>query len=120
MADSFHEEVLEDAPANPSTGDLEMTEGGYDDSAAAAATANGSELPFAESGPDDPPAPRVGFLQYLSSPIVTLLIGGGDTETVLTAHQGLLTQSTFFAEACADFADDGSASLSFFTSLTSG
>ncbi|KAK3357974.1 hypothetical protein B0T25DRAFT_540671 [Lasiosphaeria hispida] len=103
MADSFNEEVLEDAPA----ADIEMAKGaGGDDETAA--NANGAELPFAENGPDDPPAPRVGFLQYLASPMVTLLIGSGDTETILTAHQGLLTQSTYFAEAHAKFSDNGS------------
>lgn len=105
MAENYTEEIIEDAPANPGA-DVEMAEGAVDGETAA--TANGSELPFAEDGPDDPPAPRTTFVQHLSSPIVTLLIGSSDTETILTAHQGLLTQSTFFAEACAEFADDGS------------
>ncbi|KAK4143134.1 uncharacterized protein C8A04DRAFT_12643 [Dichotomopilus funicola] len=97
-----------------------MAEGG--DAAAAAATSaentggnnETSELPFAESGPEDtgeeePAVPqRTTFLQYLSSPIVTLLVGSGETETILTAHQGLLVQSPYFQEACAEFADDGS------------
>ncbi|KAK0711924.1 hypothetical protein B0H67DRAFT_492035 [Lasiosphaeris hirsuta] len=106
MADSVNEEMLEDASAAPGA-DVEMAEGasGNDETAA---NANGAELPSDENSPEDPPAPRIGFLQYLSSPVVTLLIGTGDTETILTAHQGLLTQSTFFAEACAEFSDDGS------------
>lgn len=117
MADSFNDEVIEDAPpatATTTTGDVEMGEGaGAGASAAGAAAAegenaNGEDLPFAEGGPDDPPAPRVTFAQYLSTPIVTLLIGSGDAETLLTAHQGLLVQSPYFAEACAEFADDGS------------
>jgi hypothetical protein len=79
--------------------------------AATAASENpdGSELPFAEGVPEDDSVPaRITFTEYLSSPIVTLLIGSGDSETILTAHQGLLTQSPYFAEACAEFADDGS------------
>lgn len=52
--------------------------------------------------------PRISFAQYLSSSIVTLLIGSGENETILTAHQALLVQSPFFAEARAEFADDGS------------
>jgi len=105
MSENFNEDILEDAPANPGA-DVEMAEGAGDEETAA--HANGSELPFAEDGPEDPPAPRITFAQQLASPIVTLLIGSSDTETILTAHQGLLTQSTFFAEACAEFADDGS------------
>jgi hypothetical protein len=42
--------------------------------------------------------------------VVTLIVGGGDTETILTAHQSLLIKSPFFAETCAEFADDGSVS----------
>ncbi|KAK3681619.1 hypothetical protein B0T22DRAFT_485100 [Podospora appendiculata] len=95
MTDSFSEDIIDDAPAGPGA-DVEMAEGGDDDAAAAA---NGAELPFAEDGPEDP---------YLTSPIVTLLIGTGDNETILTAHQSLLVQSPYFAEACAEFIDDGS------------
>lgn len=108
MADSFNEETIEDAPAAPTAGDVEMGEG----AAAAAENPNSSELPFAEDGPDDDaPAPRITFVQYLSSPVVTLLVGSGETETILTAHQGLLMQSPYFAAACAEFANDGSVCL---------
>lgn len=103
MADSFHEEVLEDTPT-PTGADVEMAEGAGEEDAAA----NGSELPFAEGGPEDPPKPRIGYLQYLASPVVTLLVGSGDSEHVLAAHQALLTQSTWFAEQCAELANDGS------------
>lgn len=107
MADSFNEGTIEDAPAAPTAGDVEMGEG------AAAENANDSELPFAEDGPDgDAPSPRITFVQYLSSPVVTLLVGSGENETILTAHQGLLMQSPYFAAACAEFANDGSVCLS--------
>jgi hypothetical protein len=108
MADSFAEDTpVEETPAAPGT-DVEMVEGGEE----AAADANGpSDLPFAEDGPEDAPAvPRTTFVQYLTSPSVTLLVGSGDSETVLTAHMALLTQSPFFAEACAEFVKDGSVS----------
>jgi len=114
MADKYSEGMAEDAPA-PGTAasaaappaDVEMAEGGA--SAGASENPNSSELPFAEGGPDDDaPPPRITFVQYLSSPVVTLLVGSGDKETILTAHQGLLVQSPYFAEACAEFADDGS------------
>ncbi|KAK3334561.1 hypothetical protein B0H65DRAFT_437073 [Neurospora tetraspora] len=109
MSESFNEEIIEDSPAAPS-GDVEMTEGGAETAAAedGDAPANKDELPFAEESADSPPPPRVTFLQYLSSPIVTLIVGTGDQETILTAHQSLLVQSPWFAEACADFTDDGS------------
>ncbi|KAK3295327.1 uncharacterized protein B0H64DRAFT_144393 [Chaetomium fimeti] len=107
MADSFNEGMVEDAPAAATgTGDVEMAEGAA--TAAAAENPNSSVLPFAEGVPEDPVPERVSFLQYLSSPVVTLLIGTGDKETILTAHQGLLVQSPYFADACAEFADDGS------------
>ena len=119
MADSFNEEMAEDAPATRTT-TTTATAGGADDvemaEGAAGATENlnnnkndSSELPFAEGGPEDlAPPERVTFLQYLSSPVVTLLIGSGEKETILTAHQGLLVRSPYFADACAEFADDGS------------
>jgi hypothetical protein len=104
MADSFNEETMvEDAPRG-SAADIEMAEG---ETGAASENPN-AELPFAEGGPEDAPAPRTTFLQYLTSPVVTLLVGSGENETILTAHQGLLTRSPFFAEACAEFVDDGS------------
>ncbi|KAK4098977.1 hypothetical protein N658DRAFT_487962 [Parathielavia hyrcaniae] len=86
--------------------------GGSGAAAAAAGEAsenpNVSELPFAEGGESDPSPPRVTFAQYLASPVVTLMIGSRKSETILTAHQGLLVQSPYFSEACAEFADDGS------------
>ncbi|KAH8909342.1 hypothetical protein BR93DRAFT_389816 [Coniochaeta sp. PMI_546] len=105
MADSLAEETpVEESLAAAGT-DVDMIEGDEP-----AADANGAhELPFAEDGPEDAlAAPRTTFIQYLTSPVVTLLVGHGDNETILTAHQSLLTQSPFFAEACAEFANDGS------------
>jgi hypothetical protein len=115
MADSFNEDMIKDPPAGSASAaaaggadDVEMGEGSGAAAGAAAEHASGAELPFAEGGPDDPVPPRVTFAQYLSSPVVTLMIGTGEHETILTAHQGLLVQSPYFAEACAEFADDGS------------
>ena len=42
---------------------------------------------------------------YLRSPIVDLIIGSGPDATSLFAHQDLLTQSPFFADACSQFTD---------------
>lgn len=115
MADSFTEEPVAETPVNAGT-DVEMAEGG--EATPADTSANGSadaavargDLPFAEEGPEDAPPPRVSFIQYLTSPVVTLLVGNGVDETILTAHQSLLVQSPFFAAACAEFANDGSVS----------
>jgi hypothetical protein len=114
MADSFTEDPVADTPVAGT--DIEMTEGGDatpaasqpTETAAAADPTAADNLPFADSVPEDAPPPRVSFIQYLTSPVVTLLVGSGDNETILTAHQSLLTQSPFFAEACAEFASDGS------------
>ncbi|KXX79137.1 hypothetical protein MMYC01_204159 [Madurella mycetomatis] len=106
MADIFNESTIEEAPAASTSADIDMAE----DAEATGAGGNPSNamLPFAEGGPVKTLTPRVTFLQYLTSPMVTLLIGSGENETILTAHQSLLTQSPFFADACAVFADDGS------------
>jgi len=53
--------------------------------------------------------PRITFANYLMSPIVTLLIGSGD-QSILSAHQGLLTQSPYFKNICDAFVEDGSVS----------
>ncbi|KAL1839412.1 hypothetical protein VTJ49DRAFT_1543 [Mycothermus thermophilus] len=114
MADSFKDEIIQDAPAASTTAsaaDVEMAEGGGTSATAAAA----AELPFAEGGEDDGAQqqqekipPRVSFAQYLATPTVTLLVGTGENVTILTAHQGLLVKSPYFEAACAQFADDGS------------
>lgn len=53
---------------------------------------------------------RTSFATYLSSPVVTLVVGGGEGEETkkkleLTAHQGLLTRSPYFATLCGDLGD---------------
>lgn len=101
MAEEFPEEVM---PEEQPAGDIEMAEGEAE-AEAEPAPANGGELPFAEGGEAEP---RTTFISYLTSPVVTLLVGTGESETILTAHQALLTQSPFFAETCAAFSDDGS------------
>ncbi|KAI9815554.1 MAG: hypothetical protein M1827_002688 [Pycnora praestabilis] len=51
---------------------------------------------------------KTTFIDYLKSPIVELLVGAGEDQTLLTAHQALLIQSPFFKEACANFSDNAS------------
>ncbi|EMR71487.1 hypothetical protein UCREL1_1474 [Eutypa lata UCREL1] len=103
MAEEFNEGMPaeEQLAANPG-GDIEMGEG---QAGGGEGGANTGDLPFAEGGEADP---RPTFISYLTSPVVTLIVGTGETETILTAHQALLTQSPFFAEACAAFTNDGS------------
>ncbi|RYP66615.1 hypothetical protein DL770_008774 [Monosporascus sp. CRB-9-2] len=104
MAEEFNEAAhVDDQAANPG-GDVEMAEGEGEPAAADNGVSAG-ELPFAEGGEADP---RPTFVSYLTSPVVTLIVGSGENETILTAHQGLLIQSPFFAEACANFTNDGS------------
>ncbi|KAJ9137098.1 BTB/POZ domain-containing protein [Pleurostoma richardsiae] len=103
MSDAVHEDAPEATPAPASGADVEMAEGAEEE------VANGrSDMPFAEEEIGEAPAERVTFISYLTSPVVTLLVGSGDHETILTAHQSLLTKSPYFYEACAQFADDGS------------
>lgn len=54
--------------------------------------------------------PQTIFLDYLKSPIVELIVGGGtessdDESTLLTAHQAILTQSPFFASQLSSLSD---------------
>ena len=42
---------------------------------------------------------------YLRSPILEIVVGAGADATTLSAHEALLVQSPFFADACAQFAD---------------
>lgn len=44
---------------------------------------------------------------YLTSPIVELVVGHGDNETVLMAHQNLLLESPFLAESISNFNESG-------------
>ncbi|KAK2057877.1 hypothetical protein LY76DRAFT_646623 [Colletotrichum caudatum] len=105
MADFTNDtEISSDAPAIPAA-DVEM-EGA--EATEATDNADAENLPFAEGGESDPVEPRTTFVSYLSSPVVTLLVGQGDAETIVTAHQALLIQSPYFKEACAQFSDDGS------------
>jgi hypothetical protein len=54
--------------------------------------------------------PQKLFLDYLKSPIVELVIGGGrnggdEETTVIIAHEALLTKSPFFAERLSELSD---------------
>lgn len=97
---------VDETSTNPA-GDIEMAE----DGAPAEAQENlpeGSELPFADG--DDAVPPRISFMEYLASPVVNLVIGQSERQTLLAAHQALLAKSPFFQSACQGFVDDGSVS----------
>ncbi|KAI0882079.1 uncharacterized protein GGS22DRAFT_171482 [Annulohypoxylon maeteangense] len=101
MAEEFNEEPAEGQQSNPGA-DIEMGEG---EEAGLVPSNGGAELAFPEGGEIEP---RTSYISYLTSPVVTLLVGTGESETLLTAHQALLTQSPWFLDACAAFTDDGS------------
>lgn len=111
MADTTNDSMADEPTVVNSSADVEMAEGaGADEDSAAAER---SELPFAgeETVVEPEPEPtRVPFIDYLTSPVVTLIVGSGNTETILTAHQALLTQSPHFENLCNNFTDDGSVS----------
>jgi hypothetical protein len=60
---------------------------------------------FPDSPAEDAPA-RVTYTQYLKSPVITLVIGHGEDQALLTAHEALLMQSPWFAETCSKFSND--------------
>jgi hypothetical protein len=62
-------------------------------------------FPFQGEPLEDAPA-RVTFIDYLKSPAISLLVGQGDEQALLTAHQALLVTSPWFEEACARFSND--------------
>ncbi|KAL8682292.1 MAG: hypothetical protein Q9186_001661 [Xanthomendoza sp. 1 TL-2023] len=47
---------------------------------------------------EEKPAQRVTFIDYLKSPMIELLIGNGNAQTLLMAHKALLTKSPFFTQ----------------------
>lgn len=92
----------------------------------AASSAAAEEAPY-EKGPVEDPETSViqqdpvaetrpSFIEYLASPVVTLLVGQ-EEQTVLTAHQALLTKSPYFADLCQSYVNDGSVGLFFFLQL---
>jgi hypothetical protein len=75
--------------------------------AAAGDNAGDNEMPFQEEAMEDIPA-RVTYLDYLKSPVIGLLVGQGEEQAFLTAHQGLLNQSPFFASKFAELTAESS------------
>lgn len=108
MPTDQHEESVEP------TGDVEMTETNTQETAAENnQDVEGEQVENADETvltvESEVVEPRITFANYLMSPIVTLLIGSGD-QSILSAHQGLLTQSPYFKDICDAFVEDGSVS----------
>ncbi|MCJ1438620.1 hypothetical protein MMC27_008010 [Xylographa pallens] len=67
--------------------------------------ANGEGADPEDAGREEEAA-RTTFIDYLKSPIIELLVGQGEEQTLLTAHQALLIKSPFFADAVAQFSTE--------------
>ncbi|MCJ1392648.1 hypothetical protein MMC18_005518 [Xylographa bjoerkii] len=67
--------------------------------------ANGDGTDLEESGQEGTSA-RTTFIDYLKSPIIELLVGQGEDQTLLTAHQALLIKSPFLEDAVAQFSNE--------------
>jgi hypothetical protein len=103
MSDPDATQVPESVAAEP---DVEMAEDAEGEEADA-----GEQAANGEDGETSPAGnPQTIFLDYLKSPVVELVVGGGENggdedTTLITAHQALLTKSPFFAERLADLSD---------------
>ncbi|EKD12894.1 uncharacterized protein L3040_007051 [Drepanopeziza brunnea f. sp. 'multigermtubi'] len=102
MADAgenYEELIPGDTPVDVEmTGDVPVVEIG-------AVAAGEDGMPF-QGEPVEEVAARTTYIDYLRSPVIGLLVGQGDEQALLTAHQALLVRSPWFADACAKFSDD--------------
>ncbi|GAQ06929.1 hypothetical protein ALT_4250 [Aspergillus lentulus] len=104
--------------------DMNQTQQSAVNESQADATQQDISLPDAQpasSAPTEPPQPPkkkpgLHFLDYLTSPIVELIVGKDEHETSLTAHQSLLLESPFLAQAVAAFSESGPVRTSFLLS----
>jgi hypothetical protein len=110
-AENFAELIPEDTLADVEMGNEEVMVEIDVSGAGANEDENENGLPFQEEAMEDTPA-RVTYIDYLKSPVIGLLVGQGDEQALLTAHQALLTSSPWFADACAKFSDEISVSIS--------
>ncbi|CEJ60833.1 hypothetical protein PMG11_09390 [Penicillium brasilianum] len=106
--------------ANNASNEVEMT--GTQETSIPQTESAGSTEPTARAGGDiilldaqtepEPPTPAkkiapFKFLDFLTSPIVEIVVGEGDQQTVLTAHQTLLLESPFLSEFVGKFESSG-------------
>jgi hypothetical protein len=95
MADTAEATPVEETQAGA---DLEMEDAGE--------TAAPEAVELGDIEPETPK--RVTFLDYLKSPIVELVVGSGEEQTTLFAHQAMLIKSPYFADICASFTEGSS------------
>jgi hypothetical protein len=102
MSDPEATQIPESVAAEP---DVEMIEEAeVEEIDTVEPVANGGE------GTSTAVSPQTIFPDYLKSPIVELVVGGGsnggdDEATVITAHQAILIKSPFFAERLSNLSD---------------
>ena len=104
-------EVPAEAPAEttPEGEDVEVELEADTEADNGAADADATEE-TAEGDADEETAKRTTFASYLASPVVTLVVGGGEKEDTkekmeLMAHKGLLVKSPYFAKLCAELGE---------------
>ncbi|KAL4923199.1 uncharacterized protein BDV17DRAFT_277754 [Aspergillus undulatus] len=101
----------EDAPSTQSPVDTEMTPGLSAGNYGQAEQTQDVSLPDAQSAETEPqpaaaPQPvKLNFLEYLTAPVVELMVGIGDKKTAMTAHQTLLLESPVLSEKVKAFGD---------------
>ncbi|OQE41882.1 hypothetical protein PENCOP_c004G06786 [Penicillium coprophilum] len=71
-----------------------------------------STLPDVQAEPEQPSVPvkknaGFNFLDFLTSPIIEIIVGKGANETVMTAHQSLLMEAPLLAEFVRTFEASG-------------
>ncbi|MCJ1337402.1 hypothetical protein MMC09_002684 [Bachmanniomyces sp. S44760] len=103
MADPENNAGVEDL-----TGDVEMTAGdGEGDGNGIVNEGNNGGARTGDGMQEDvKKSPRVTFIEYLKSPIVELLVGSGDEQALLSAHQGLLVRCPFFSDAISELGEN--------------
>ena len=93
----------EDASSTQPVGDVEMTE-------ESEVVSRGPELEVEIVAKDEKETTVPSFMSYLASPVVSLVVGQDENQSLLTAHQALFSKSPYFEELCQKFVDDGSVS----------
>lgn len=100
--------TIDDAMGDETPADVEMVgEEIMQVETGANATTNGENgIAFQDKEEEVVIPTRVTFVDHLRSPIVELLVGEGEGQALLSAHQALLVQSPFFEDACSQFSDN--------------
>ncbi|KAK2802500.1 hypothetical protein FQN50_007306 [Emmonsiellopsis sp. PD_5] len=104
---------LPELPVESESADVEMTGSTETPVEAESADVAEGDAENAAGGEEEAPAPEspaATFIDYLKSPIVELVVGRGEEQTTLTAHQALLTPSPFFKDAVAQLPETGPSS----------